>query len=282
LNRRYADVPYPNADDKALSMAADGTEPAGIGRLAESIVEGADCGQTMHGVRLCADVLYFDVRWTQLSPNGRQRRARRGKDHVICPFIIIIDRCLDCFRASALAQDVRTQARHSPVVDPTRGNVTLTFSGGCTVGITPAELKDINLALLYRVQGRYADAEPLYKRALAIGEKALGPDHPAVAIRLNNLALLYRVQGRYADAEPLYKRALAIDEKALGPDHPAVAIRLNNLAGLYRAQGHYADAEPLFKRALAIDEKALGPDHPNTKTIRDNLRSVQNILSSSK
>jgi tetratricopeptide (TPR) repeat protein len=178
------------------------------------------------------------------------------------------------FATSAFAQDVRTQAPCSPVVDRTH-----TFSGGCTVGITPAELKDTNLALLYRVQGHYADA---YKRALAISEKALGPDHPAVAIRLNNLALLYRVQGRYADAEPLYKRALAIDEKALGPDHPAVAIRLNNLAGLYRAQGHYADAEPLFKRALAIDEKALGPDHPNTKTIRDNLRSVQNILSPSK
>ena len=30
-------------------------------------------------------------------------------------------------------------------------------------------------------QGRYADAEPLYKRALAIDEKALGPDHPDVA-----------------------------------------------------------------------------------------------------
>jgi hypothetical protein len=45
--------------------------------------------------------------------------------------------------ASALAQDVRTQAPCSPVVDRTQGNVTLTFSGGCTVGITPAELKDI-------------------------------------------------------------------------------------------------------------------------------------------
>ena len=30
-------------------------------------------------------------------------------------------------------------------------------------------------------QGRYAEAEPLYKRALAIQEKALGPDHPDVA-----------------------------------------------------------------------------------------------------
>ena len=80
-----------------------------------------------------------------------------------------------------------------------------------------------NLAALYADQGRYADAEPLYKRALAIREKALGPDHPDVATSLNNLAELYRDQGRYADAEPLYKRALAIYEKALGPDHPNVA-----------------------------------------------------------
>ena len=61
------------------------------------------------------------------------------------------------------------------------------------------------------------------KRALAIREKALGPDHPDVAVSLNNLAGLYAYQGRYADAEPLFKRALAIREKALGPDHPDVA-----------------------------------------------------------
>ena len=36
-------------------------------------------------------------------------------------------------------------------------------------------------AELYRAQGRYAEAEPLYKRSLAIREKALGPDHPDVA-----------------------------------------------------------------------------------------------------
>ena len=34
------------------------------------------------------------------------------------------------------------------------------------------------LAGLYRAQGRYAEAEPLFKRALAVSEKALGPDHP--------------------------------------------------------------------------------------------------------
>src|SRR5262245_15259646 len=33
------------------------------------------------------------------------------------------------------------------------------------------------LAAVYQAQGRYAFAEPLYERALAIWEKALGPDH---------------------------------------------------------------------------------------------------------
>ena len=76
---------------------------------------------------------------------------------------------------------------------------------------------------VYKEQGKYAEAEALYKRALAIREKALGADHPDVAETLYNLAVVYRPQGKYADAEALYKRALAIREKALGPDHPDVA-----------------------------------------------------------
>ena len=89
-----------------------------------------------------------------------------------------------------------------------------------------------------------------------VDEKALGPDHPDLAIDLNNLALLYDTQGRYAEAEALYQRSLTIREKALGPEHPDVAGSLNNLAELYRAQGHYAEAEPLHQRSLA-DERQL-------------------------
>ncbi len=79
------------------------------------------------------------------------------------------------------------------------------------------------LATLYQAKGSYTEAEPLFKRALAIVEKALRPAHPRVAASLNNLAGLYHAQGRYAEAEPLYQRSLAILEKALGPEHPPVA-----------------------------------------------------------
>ena len=95
------------------------------------------------------------------------------------------------------------------------------------VGEADADALNKQAVELYR-QGKYAEAEPLYKRSLAIYEEALGPGHPEVGTALNNLALLYERQGRYVDAEPLFNRSLALREKALGPDHPEVGQSLNN------------------------------------------------------
>ncbi|MCI5121998.1 MAG: tetratricopeptide repeat protein, partial [Candidatus Electrothrix sp. AUS4] len=76
-----------------------------------------------------------------------------------------------------------------------------------------------NLAEFYRRQGRYDEAEPLYKNSLQIFERAFGKDHPDRAITLNNLAQLYYEQGRYDEAEPLYKSSLEISGKVLGKYH---------------------------------------------------------------
>ena len=130
------------------------------------------------------------------------------------------------------------------------------------------------MAELYRNQGRYGEAEPLYKRSLAIYEKLLGAEHSLTATSLNNLAGLYESQGRYVEAEPLYKRSLAITEKVLGSEHPHSGASLNNLAGLYKSQGRYVDAEPLYKRSLAIKEKVLGREHPSTATSLNNLAAL--------
>jgi tetratricopeptide (TPR) repeat protein len=76
----------------------------------------------------------------------------------------------------------------------------------------------------------FAEAAPLLERALAIREKALGPEHPETATSLHSLAGLYRDQGRPGEAAPLYQRALAIDEKALGPEHPETRVVQERLA----------------------------------------------------
>jgi tetratricopeptide (TPR) repeat protein len=117
----------------------------------------------------------------------------------------------------------------------------------------PYVLSWLGSALLYAA--RYAEAEPLCKRALAITEKALGPEHPDTALSLNNLATLYISQGRYAEAEPLYQRALAIVEKALGPEHPNTAQALENYAALMRKLNRESEAAKLEARAEGIREK---------------------------
>jgi tetratricopeptide (TPR) repeat protein len=130
------------------------------------------------------------------------------------------------------------------------------------------------LALWFDNCAEYGEAEPLYRRALAIYEKSFGPDHPNVATGLNNLALLLSATNRLAEAEPLYRRALAIDEKSFDPDHPKVATGLNNLASLLRDTNRLAEAEPLYRRALAIYEKSFGPDHPDVATSLNNLAEL--------
>ena len=89
----------------------------------------------------------------------------------------------------------------------------------------PSVAADLNnlAVLLEEGTDRLTRTEPLKRRALAIDEKSLGPEHPDVATDLNNLALLLQATNRLTEAEPLYRRALAIDEKSLGPEHPDVA-----------------------------------------------------------
>src|SRR6185437_4713688 len=122
-------------------------------------------------------------------------------------------------------------------------------------------------------QFRYAEAEPLFRRALALREKALPPGHPDVGQSLNNLATLYERQDRHADSEPLFKRALAIYQKTPGAD-PAVATLLNNFGQVLKAEGRYAEAEAIYQRALSVRERTVGPDHPDTVASLNNLASL--------
>jgi len=75
-----------------------------------------------------------------------------------------------------------------------------------------------DLAGLYRGLGRFDEAEPLIRRALAITERSFGPDHPDVIRDLKNLAQLLQVTNRRTEAEPLLQRARAIRDHTPEPN----------------------------------------------------------------
>src|SRR5262249_6776795 len=61
------------------------------------------------------------------------------------------------------------------------------------------------LGTVLRVQGRYAEAEPLFRAALAHGEGKLGPEDPDVLLTLNNLGVLGKYAGHFGEAEQAYR-----------------------------------------------------------------------------
>ncbi len=136
--------------------------------------------------------------------------------------------------------------------------------------LTEAKQLTEEAAALYRA-GKYSQAEPLYRRALPIFEKVLGPEHPQVATILDNLARVLQATGDRAAAKPLYERALKIREEALGPNHSDVAASLHSLATLLHTNKDYAAARPLYERALSIREKNLGANHPDVAQMLHNL-----------
>ncbi len=123
-------------------------------------------------------------------------------------------------------------------------------------------------------RAQYADAGPLFRRALAIREKVFGIEHASVASSLNNLAGLYYNLGKYAEAESIWNRALTITENAFGNEDMRVATLLNNLAELYTKQGRYVQAEPLYHQSLAIYRKTLGDEHPSVAVSFNNLAEL--------
>ncbi len=131
-----------------------------------------------------------------------------------------------------------------------------------------------NLGDLCADQGKMAEAEKMYQRALEGKEKAWGPEHTSTLDTVNNLGNLYADQGKMAEAEKMYQRALEGYEKAWGPEHTSTLDTVNNLGNLYADQGKMAEAEKMYQRALEGYEKAWGPEHTSTLDTVNNLGNL--------
>ena len=129
-------------------------------------------------------------------------------------------------------------------------------------------------------EGKYEEALPLARLALAIRERKRGPDHPATAGSLMRLGRILEHTRRYYRAIPQYKRALVIREKALKPDDPDIANTMNHLARAYLNVGFYSQALPLAQQALQMREKTLGPDHPDTAAAAGTLGMIYSEMGS--
>jgi tetratricopeptide (TPR) repeat protein len=121
----------------------------------------------------------------------------------------------------------------------------------------------INLGMVYQAERRWDDAEHMFRAALEIRERELGPGHPDVAVALNDLGVLFQKQSRLEEAGPVLERALRTWQTSIGATHPWVAAALNNLGVLYTSLGRVGDAEKSFQQAIRIAQTVLPAGHPH-------------------
>ena len=127
------------------------------------------------------------------------------------------------------------------------------------------------LAMELQAQGKYNEAEPLFREALAVQCATLGNRHPDTLTSINNLGLLMKHKGDLAAAEPLYREALEGRRATLGNRHQNTLSSINNLGVLLQDKGDLAAAEPLYREALEVRRATLGNRHPDT------LNSIRNL-----
>lgn len=129
----------------------------------------------------------------------------------------------------------------------------------------PPDLIALSYAVgdLAQAVGSTKEAEPLYRKALALAEKVSGPEHPAKAHALNNLGMFLFAEGQIREAEPLMRSALRIRERAKGMADPLTAQSLCSLGDMAAAQGDISIAESLVRRSLDLRRLALPKGHPD-------------------
>lgn len=127
--------------------------------------------------------------------------------------------------------------------------------------------------------GRYFDALPLAKKAVAIREGVLETTHEDVATALTTLGLIHGTLIELSQAKPLLERALDIRRSTFGARDPRVGESLTNLATVMYAAGDLVNAIHTLEQGLAIRERALGPSHPDVAVTLTHLSIAERGMS---
>ena len=150
----------------------------------------------------------------------------------------------------------------------------LAFSELSTAGAQESDIAEAlrltGQVVQYYATGRYQEAIPLAQRALAITEKARGPEHPDTAVALNNLASSTRPPAPTRRPSRSTSARWRSSRRRSAPSTPTPPAR-STISPRCTDHGRLREGRAALPARLAIREKALGPEHPDTATSLNNL-----------
>jgi serine/threonine-protein kinase len=133
------------------------------------------------------------------------------------------------------------------------------------------------LGSVHRQQGRYAQAESLYRQALKLDRSQRGGGALRVAGDLDELGMVLQEAGDLVRADSSLQMALELRRQLLDPDHPQAILSLHHLATLREKQGEFAEAERLEREVLERRQRAYPAGHPEIAKALQSLASTLQI-----
>ncbi len=132
----------------------------------------------------------------------------------------------------------------------------------------------IQVAVTLFQLGQYADAEPHFRKTLALNEKHFGPEHKYTLSSLAWLSFALQRQGKYEESLKLQEESLTRHRKVLGDSNPETWGAMNNLAMLYNKLGRLDESVTLYRQVLDIIINTRGPSDSMALSSLNNLGTV--------
>ena len=130
-----------------------------------------------------------------------------------------------------------------------------------------------NLALIYQLSGKYAEAEAEFVAIKNVfdnrGATLIG--RAEYAGLLNQLGVLYIQMGKHDKVEQLLKDSKEVYKKNYTDQNVYYAKVTDDLGNFYRMKGRYEEAEKQLNKALSVRETLLGTAHPDYVRSQENL-----------
>lgn len=118
-----------------------------------------------------------------------------------------------------------------------------------------------NIAAIYSIKGRYAEARVLAERALELRQSGLGETHKRTGESLYNLGTIYLELGEFDLAINAYRDALPVYFKHYGENDRRVSAVYDNMGILHDKWGDPNRALEYYEKAMEITLANNGPDH---------------------
>jgi serine/threonine protein kinase/tetratricopeptide (TPR) repeat protein len=132
----------------------------------------------------------------------------------------------------------------------------------------------IALAALRDAQAKYADAEQIARQGIAMSNRHLPPNHPAIGKATALLGKILEDHGAYPQAIAVLEEASRL-QTAAGVPASELSGTLTELANCHFYAGHYDISEALNQKLLVMDRQFYGERHPHVADDLINLGAVQ-------